>query len=423
MKCPAVICSFLLALILIFSGTARGAEAETPKPLTNDNIVTMVQAGLPQDVIVEKIKASKTAFDTSTEALVALKKAGVGGDVIRIMVNPAAEASPTGSPPLMNTNAPAPPANQQVPSPVHDSVPAEKDSAASTRTQMQVTFSGGDGSSCTQAIVINGASTERLGLAAEDRWIRVHFPAYHKVRQQLLECGDNRRVDLLSLEDQAGAKTAVYFDIADFFGKGADASVNGLANEAAAKLAEAHAALKKRDFRGAIDAFRKANKLAGGRSADCLLGLAMAYNQLGAAADAADAARQAASATEDGEIKALAYNQVGLALLHLAEGKGSEAAEIKEAERAFVKALEVSDDGFELARFNLGRTLLRESHDAEGLAEPCRSTWTASPTERAPPRLEHFLKSRAERARSLRQTTPSSPWKATIYHLPTSRER
>jgi hypothetical protein len=87
----------------------RAATPPASKPLTNDDIVTMVQAGLPQDVIVEKIKTSKTAFDTSTEALVALKKAGVGGDIIRIMVNPAAESRPAaGGSPWVNTSAPAP---------------------------------------------------------------------------------------------------------------------------------------------------------------------------------------------------------------------------------------------------------------------------------------------------------------------------
>ena len=79
--------------------------------------------------------------------------------------------------------------------------------------------------------------------------------------------------------------------------------------EAAAKLAEARAALAKSDFRRAIDAYRKANKLAGGHSADCLLGLATAFNQLGATSDALDSARQAAAATEDKKIQAQAWNQ------------------------------------------------------------------------------------------------------------------
>src|ERR1700724_3513815 len=99
----------VVVLSCVFLGAMPGMAAPAAqKPLTNEDIVSMVQAGLPQDVVVEKIKTSKTAFDTSTEALVALKKAGVAGDIIRIMVNPAAEAkSGSGASPFVNANAPA----------------------------------------------------------------------------------------------------------------------------------------------------------------------------------------------------------------------------------------------------------------------------------------------------------------------------
>jgi hypothetical protein len=105
----AVMCSFLVSLILLGVGNEHAAAAGAPKPLTNDDIVTMVQAGLPQDVVIEKIKGSKTAFDTSTDALVAIKKAGVSGEIIRVMVNPAAEPKPAaGVLPWANANGPAP---------------------------------------------------------------------------------------------------------------------------------------------------------------------------------------------------------------------------------------------------------------------------------------------------------------------------
>jgi hypothetical protein len=99
----------LLVACAIGGGSAVALAAPAQRPLTNDDIVAMTQAGLPQDVVIEKIKASKTAFDTTTDALVALKKAGVGGDVIRVMVNPAAESRPaSGASPWTNPNAPAP---------------------------------------------------------------------------------------------------------------------------------------------------------------------------------------------------------------------------------------------------------------------------------------------------------------------------
>src|SRR5579864_1457628 len=135
--------------------------------------------------------------------------------------------------------------------------------------------------------------------------------------------------------------------------------------EAAAKLEEARAALDKRDFRRAIDAYRKANKLAGGNSAGCLLGLAPAYNQ------------------------------AGIALFHRADGKGGGRAvdDVKAAEEAFRQALAASDGHFELARFNLGRALLRQSRDAEGLAT-LREFLASSPPGRSRPRPRRSWKSR-----------------------------
>lgn len=96
--------------VALFFGAMNGhADQHSAKPLTNDDIVTMVQAGLPTDVVIEKIKTSKTAFDTSTDELVKLKKAGVGSDIIRVMVNPAAEAKGgTPASPWVDSNAPAP---------------------------------------------------------------------------------------------------------------------------------------------------------------------------------------------------------------------------------------------------------------------------------------------------------------------------
>ena len=55
--------------------------------LTNEDIVRLSQAGLGAEVIITKIKASATKFDTSVEQLLALKDAGVEDDVIAAMVN------------------------------------------------------------------------------------------------------------------------------------------------------------------------------------------------------------------------------------------------------------------------------------------------------------------------------------------------
>jgi len=58
-------------------------------PLTNKDVQEMVKSGLAQSIIVAKIKASATNFDTSPTALQELKVAGVPDAVILAMVQPA----------------------------------------------------------------------------------------------------------------------------------------------------------------------------------------------------------------------------------------------------------------------------------------------------------------------------------------------
>ena len=54
--------------------------------LDNAAIVRMVHAGLPADVVLTKIAQSQTSFDTSVDALIALKSEGVPDAVIKAML-------------------------------------------------------------------------------------------------------------------------------------------------------------------------------------------------------------------------------------------------------------------------------------------------------------------------------------------------
>jgi len=58
----------------------------------------MVKAGLSERVVIAKIRTSPTSFDTSTDALIALKKSGVSEKVIEAMMSPAAAAAPAAPP-------------------------------------------------------------------------------------------------------------------------------------------------------------------------------------------------------------------------------------------------------------------------------------------------------------------------------------
>jgi len=65
-------------------------QQEAASTLTNDDVVTMVKGGLPDPIVIAKIKNSRCAFETSAEQLTALHKAGVGADVITAMMESAA---------------------------------------------------------------------------------------------------------------------------------------------------------------------------------------------------------------------------------------------------------------------------------------------------------------------------------------------
>ncbi len=61
-------------------------QAYSAPVLTNEDIVKMVEAKIGDAVIIGKIKASAAKFDTSTDALIQLKQAGVSDVVLEAMV-------------------------------------------------------------------------------------------------------------------------------------------------------------------------------------------------------------------------------------------------------------------------------------------------------------------------------------------------
>lgn len=54
--------------------------------LTNADILKMSAAGLPEQLIIEKIDSSSSAFQLDTDSLAGLKKAGVSDAVIAAMM-------------------------------------------------------------------------------------------------------------------------------------------------------------------------------------------------------------------------------------------------------------------------------------------------------------------------------------------------
>jgi hypothetical protein len=73
--------------------TALKPKTTASSAMTNRDVIRLVKANIPDDVIEAKIKQSKTHFDTSVEGLVALKEAGVSDRLISVMVNASAGSS------------------------------------------------------------------------------------------------------------------------------------------------------------------------------------------------------------------------------------------------------------------------------------------------------------------------------------------
>src|ERR1700691_5998212 len=80
----------LFAVARVGLPQAGAPKAAAAAPLTNQDIIKMAQAKFSDDVIVNKIRTSTTKFDTSLDAMIALRSAGISDRVISVMVNPTA---------------------------------------------------------------------------------------------------------------------------------------------------------------------------------------------------------------------------------------------------------------------------------------------------------------------------------------------
>ncbi len=85
----------LLALMLV-STYFRAANAQTRKPLTNQDVVNMTKEALAPAIIIKAVEANQTDFDVSAQALLDLKNAGVDASVMEAMLS-AQGGKPSGS--------------------------------------------------------------------------------------------------------------------------------------------------------------------------------------------------------------------------------------------------------------------------------------------------------------------------------------
>ena len=146
-----------LAFFVVFAASfVPGDDAA----LTNEDIVRLTQAEMGAEVIIAKIQASATDFDTSVEQLLELKGAGVEDSVLAAMVNKgaAAPASPT------DTAAPAArAAPQAIPTAPAARAPAIPAAGSSFRDRLS---SGGEG----PEMVVIPAGRFRMGDLTGVEW-------------------------------------------------------------------------------------------------------------------------------------------------------------------------------------------------------------------------------------------------------------
>ena len=80
----------LLAPLALAPGFAASAAAQAGEVLTNESIVQMVTGKVPKDLIVTKIRTTKSTFDVSAVGLISLNIAKILSDAIKTMMNAAA---------------------------------------------------------------------------------------------------------------------------------------------------------------------------------------------------------------------------------------------------------------------------------------------------------------------------------------------
>jgi hypothetical protein len=75
-----------LLVLAIIIAVLPTSFAQTQKPLTNADIINMTTQGFDPTLIVKDIQSSSTDFDTSPQALINLKNAGVDKSVLEAML-------------------------------------------------------------------------------------------------------------------------------------------------------------------------------------------------------------------------------------------------------------------------------------------------------------------------------------------------
>jgi hypothetical protein len=89
---------------------ACAAAGQSKRPLTNGDVIKLVNDGFTDDVVVAMIEANDSAYDVSLDGLKSLKAAGIGSPVMQAILKAEAQKrqSPSAAPPAPQAAAPMP---------------------------------------------------------------------------------------------------------------------------------------------------------------------------------------------------------------------------------------------------------------------------------------------------------------------------
>jgi hypothetical protein len=102
--------AFLTCLVLLICPVLFAQET-----LTNDSVIKLLKAGLSEELVVTTINSSPGKYDTSVNALIALKKAGAADKVVSAMILKASGAAPA---PAAASPAPIAAGTADIPAPI-----------------------------------------------------------------------------------------------------------------------------------------------------------------------------------------------------------------------------------------------------------------------------------------------------------------
>ena len=106
MKYRLILNSLLVASLLLAIAAIAAAQPPAEAAMTNDEVITLAQAGLSPAIIIGKIRSGRSDFNLSTDSLIKLKQAGVTDEIVAAMLEAKSGKSATAGTQLADPHDP-----------------------------------------------------------------------------------------------------------------------------------------------------------------------------------------------------------------------------------------------------------------------------------------------------------------------------